>query len=383
MKPQNLRIYIFEILIVVFLLLTCLYNNIITRQITAVVLLVFMVVILFTVKNNKTKSIRSTQITVLMSTFGVIFITLKYIIGMYLGFYNATVTFSLWSILNYILPYIVIIVSTEIIRKELILTASKNDILAKILYLIIMVLLDISLLTNIQNVKTLKEWFEFVALILFPAIANNLLYNFIINNFREEKGIIIYRILTTLYIFLIPIIPNLDVLLESILNLVIPCIIYIILTNYLNQKKEFSIKKDRIEKILVIIAGTIAVLAIMLVSCKFKYGALVIGSGSMTGTINKGDIIIYEAYEKDKQDDNNIEIKKGDIIVFAKDTRKTIHRVIDKRIIKGKEVFYTKGDANQLQDDWYVTEEEIVGIYKGRIPYIGKITLSINKLFAK
>ncbi len=36
----------------------------------------------------------------------------------------------------------------------------------------------------------------------------------------------------------------------------------------------------------------------MVVSCRFRYGTLVIGTGSMTGTINKGDIIIYERYEK-------------------------------------------------------------------------------------
>ena len=38
----------------------------------------------------------------------------------------------------------------------------------------------------------------------------------------------------------------------------------------------------------------------MVVSGRFRYGTLVIGTGSMTGTINKGDIIIYERYEKEE-----------------------------------------------------------------------------------
>jgi len=45
------------------------------------------------------------------------------------------------------------------------------------------------------------------------------------------------------------------------------------------------------------------VLITMLISCQFKYGILVIGSESMTGTINVGDAVIYESY-------NNETIKK-------------------------------------------------------------------------
>ena len=44
----------------------------------------------------------------------------------------------------------------------------------------------------------------------------------------------------------------------------------------------------------------------MLISCKFKFGVLVIGSGSMTGTINKGDIVLYETYGKNDELKNSL-----------------------------------------------------------------------------
>ena len=62
----------------------------------------------------------------------------------------------------------------------------------------------------------------------------------------------------------------------------------------------------------------ICTLITMLISCQFKYGILVIGSESMTGTINIGDTIIYEQYK-------NQTIKKGDIIIFNNSGIKTIH----------------------------------------------------------
>ena len=104
---------------------------------------------------------------------------------------------------------------------------------------------------------------------------------------------------------------------------------------------------DKIEKFLTIVSGIIVLVIIMLVSCKFRYGALVIGSGSMTGTINKGDVIVYEDISVAKKYRNQIKIPKEDIIVFIKNDKRIVHRVIDKRIVRGKEVYYTKGDANQ------------------------------------
>lgn len=381
MERKSLRIYILEVLVIIFLLLACIYNRVITKPLIAIVLLVYMGISFYLLKHDKIKSLRSNQITMLMSIFAIIFVVIKYILGAFLGYYESTVKFSAWSILNYILPYIVIIVSTEIVRKKVILTSSKKDKLSRILYLIVMVLLDVCLLSNIHSLNNLKSWFEFVAVILFPAIANNLLYNFIDGNFREEISIIIYRIFTTMYIYFIPVTPDLEMLIDSLIGIVAPFLIYAILSTYLPKRKEFSLAKDRIEKVLVSIVMVIVAAIVALVSCKFKYCAIVIGSGSMTGTINKGDVIIYKAYSDKDKANNEAKVNVDDVLIFNQDGRKIVHRVIDKRVVKGEEVYYTKGDANQQQDEGFVTEEDVVGIYLIRIPFIGQITLAINGLF--
>ena len=45
--------------------------------------------------------------------------------------------------------------------------------------------------------------------------------------------------------------------------------------------------------------------------------------------------------------------------------------------------YYTKGDANQQEDKGFRTQKNIVGIVKGKIPYIGKITLLLNDIINK
>ena len=113
----------------------------------------------------------------------------------------------------------------------------------------------------------------------------------------------------------------------------------------------------------------------MLISCQFKYGILVIGSGSMTGTINKGDAIIYEKLE------DGTMIESGEIIVFYSEDVRVIHRVIDKKDT-GKEIrYYTKGDANSNEDEGYRLESDVVGKVKIKIPHIGRLTIALNEIF--
>lgn len=376
MKSGSLRIYVFEFCLAIFLLLTCIYNVIFTRIVTAVVLLVFMVIAINILKNNKIKSIHSKQIVIIMTTLGIVFVMLKYIMGIYFGYYNATVIFSNWSVINYILPYIAIILSTEIIRKAIVLMAPDKENLSKIIYVILMSFLEFTLLNNISSLFSTKDWFDAVALTLLPSIASNILYNFVLINFKEEKGIILYRIIITLYIYFIPIIPNIDPLIESVMDIVMPCIIYFLLSKYLNNKKLFSVKNYKLEKTFTLILVIFVTIVIMLISCKFRYGALVIGSGSMTGTIDKGDVIIYETYVPNLKK----RVRKGDIIIFNQGDRKIVHRIIEERTVNGNEVYYTKGDANDMQDEWLVYSKDIIGVYKMKIPYIGNITLSINNL---
>ena len=370
MKSEKIKIYVIEIALIIFFLLAMIFNKVITRQILAIVLLVFMGITTLLIKTYKMDLTNKMQIILLLTGIGVIYVAVLYLIGIFAGFYNATVKLSLWSIWKYIIPYIVIIISSEMIRKKIVL---KEDKISKIIILVIMVMLDVILTTNIYNLNTAKDYFTLVSFVIFASIANNLLFNYIEIQYRNAKAIIIYRIITTLYVYVFPIIPDLYIFLESIIKMVVPYIIYIILENvYSKQKLVVTIETRKKERIISTIVCIITVIIVMLISCKFKYGVLVIGSGSMTGTINKGDIILYEKYK------STDDIKVGNIIVFYEDDIKVIHRIIDQKLMGEETRYYTKGDANQKQDEGYRETKDIIGQVKARIPYMGWFTLWIN-----
>ena len=205
MKNEKVRLYTIEFMLIIFLLLAMIFNDTITRQVTAVVLLVSMIISVKLIKTDKTKLTNNRQIIILLSAFGILYLATIYILGIFVGFYSATVKLSIWSILNYIIPYIVIIVSSEIIRKSVLL---KEDKKSKIIILIAMVMLDVYLSTNIYSLETVNDYFVLIGFIVFSSIANNLLYNYIIIQYRNEKAIIAYRLITTLYSYIIPILSS-------------------------------------------------------------------------------------------------------------------------------------------------------------------------------
>ena len=93
----------------------------------------------------------------------------------------------------------------------------------------------------------------------------------------------------------------------------------------------------------------------------FGYSSLLVATGSMSGTIEEGDLIFI----KDTGD-----YKIGDIVTFFQedDTIPTTHRIwnIDE---DGK--FITRGDANNSYDPKHITSDEIYGEVVLVVPAVG------------
>lgn len=373
MKNDKQIIYLIELALVIFFLLIIFFSNIFTKPLIAIILLVFMIISIKLIKSDQLPDINHKKVTFLMMVFGILYLAILYLLGGNQGFYNAPIKLSVSSLINFTIPYIVIIISLEIIRKKILLKENKRH---NIIILIIMVMLDIVIVRNLQTVRTLNDYYVLIGFIAFSSIINNILYNDIVIKNKSSKPTIFYRIITTIYIYILPIIPDINIFIESMTRIIVPYLIYLILNLiYTKEQKIMPIKSKKSEIIISTISCIIVGILVILVSCQFRYCALVIGSGSMTGTINKGDVIIYETYKKGQV------LEENEIIVFNSDGRRVVHRIIDKRdSIKGMQ-YYTKGDANQNHDIGYRQEEDILGVVKFRVPQIGQITLFIRELF--
>ena len=102
------------------------------------------------------------------------------------------------------------------------------------------------------------------------------------------------------------------------------------------------------------------------------YKLFIVMSGSMETTINIGDLVIVKKV-------NSSSIHIGDIIAFKNGNIVISHRVKEVINDSGTYKFKTKGDNNNVADDFIVSSDAIEGIFVNKIPGLGSILLFLGK----
>jgi len=68
-------------------------------------------------------------------------------------------------------------------------------------------------------------------------------------------------------------------------------------------------------------------------------------------------------------------VNEEDIILFKQGRSLVLHRIMEIDITDEGKQFITKGDANNTEDTKPVMEDEVIGIYRSRVPRIGHFIL--------
>lgn len=111
----------------------------------------------------------------------------------------------------------------------------------------------------------------------------------------------------------------------------------------------------------------------------FGVAPLIVQTGSMQPLILEGDIVFI------KKTDVNA-LKKGDIIAYKDSASNSngwsvvTHRIIEVFSLQNGDTAYkTKGDYNLGDDTGYITQDEVVGIYVGRVGKIGNFMMKLQE----
>lgn len=343
-----------------------------TKILFATLLLIMAISCHFVLKKRVIANINKNRVLLLMCIMAILFIVLYYTTGIIFGFYKSTDFITLNGLWQNVIPSIVMIFSVEFIRS---IFLQQNDKYVNVLAYLIGVVVDLVLFTNLKIFSNFDRFMSIIGPIFLPSLMFNFTYNYTSKNFGVYPNIS-FRLLYTLFVYFIPIVPALSIVFETIIKFMLPLLMYLFFHFLFDKEKKQALKKknNTLSKVILSILIVFTISVTMLVSCQFKYGLLVVGSESMTGKLNVGDAIIYEKYDSQV-------IETGDILVFEKDDRLIIHRVIEIKVIDGVISYITKGDANENADVGYVIKEQITGISRVRIPFIGYPSVFIRKLF--
>lgn len=320
-------------------------------------------------------SVLSKNITKIVLFYIIITFFIMYGLGILVGFLQNAYSHSFTRMFDNILSPLIIILCIELIR-YVVIWANKDKKLFIVLFTFVLVVFEIVLNVRTFNFNDLETIFRLTATVILPILIKNILLSYLCYHIGYKVPIL-YRVIMDLYIFIVPIVPDLGEYINCMILISLPFVIYISSFTMIDNRiknpepvfnyKNFTLLDIPVTALLVVMIG--------LISGFFPHYMIGIGSESMVPAINKGDAVIIKKVNKDTN------IKKNQIIAYEKDGKIVVHRV--KSIRKDKDDIYytTKGDANGGNDPSEVKTKQVKGVVKLRIPFIAYPTVWLSELF--
>lgn len=298
--------------------------------------------------------------TTIMIVLG--YFLLIYGLGLVVGFLRNSYTLNLVGILHNILPTLITIICIELFRYVFISANRDNK---KYIYIltILLSIFEISLLIRFDTFMTISSSFKFLSITILPVIIKNIMCSYI-DYYGDYKTVLFYRLIMDLYFYIVPIEPDINEFLSSILALILPFMVIMYCSRYIDNEK--MIKEQLSTKRILRLSDLPLAIIFLLITCVVlgigPYKLIGIQTGSMSPKIKIGDAVVVD------KKCNRDELKEGDIVAYLNsDGLVIVHRIIK---INSDKTFITKGDYNNVADSEYVRKEQVQGKVKFKIPWI-------------
>jgi signal peptidase len=305
--------------------------------------------------------------------------TFQLFLGIFSGFFlgfgkNANIWTS--TTLAIYLPYLLMpLLAAEISRAYLAQTASKRKPIVAILMISLLYTLIGTSVLMYASIATPLAISEFLIRTLIPTLAVNLLATYLafLGGFSTN---LTYSLAIASFTWFSPILPNPPWAAQSLMT-VIGATIGFAMTDA--TSKHFLIAKPRrtLTRPKPQLFSWTAIALICLIAVWSSTGLLgftptIVGSGSMTPTLQAGDLAFIIRAPVGT-------IRVGDIIQYQTVDMTVIHRVIGEYSSGGSLWFTTKGDANSAPDP-PVNEQQVLGKMVLVIPRVGLISMTLKEL---
>lgn len=289
------------------------------------------------------------------------------LLGLLVGFRNSPYSLKLSEIIKNILFFVGLQVLREIVRTKMLTSSKSMWIYGLVTILFILLQLDFNM--AIHSFVNLEELLQFVLVEFLPVVIEGIVLSYL----SVTGGYLLnltYTIPNALALILIPIFPDVDWFITTTSRYVLYLILFLFVSyEHLVRVKRGTKKQRRKEHPIKTIPIIIVVLAVVgFVAGLFPYKPVAVMSNSMYPSFSKGYMCIVEQI----RDKNQIEqLKVEDVIEYEYNQTFVLHRIIGIEKTKEETMFVTKGDNNPSRDLLLVSQEQVVGIVRYAIPYLG------------
>jgi len=214
----------------------------------------------------------------------------------------------------------------------------------------------------LQGLSGAASLTDFALRVFTPLLATNFLVTQV-SAWGGVKPAVAYSLLTYIYVYMTPILPNTPWYLKPIFTIVGPLIQLAIISASIPNKplRGFRVRRFHRARSKRSFLGLLLIGFALLGFISFGGRFMVVISGSMTPTVNFGDVAIVTPAKQ---------VSVGDVIAFKGPSGPILHRVIGIDIEEGVK-YITKGDANNVPDPFMTEPKNVIGKLWLRIPYLG------------
>ena len=307
-------------------------------------------------------------------------------VSFFTGFGKSPYAFTPAAIIINIAYFSSALIALELSRAYLIKSFPKRKIFVGIALTALFYTLITLSPARLATLSTPVDTIKFLGSTLLPTLAQSLLATYL--------ALIGGPIASTAYLgtlqafeWLSPILPNPSWTTKALIDTLIPAIGFLAINETVKpftlmrlgiiSRTEALGKKLKPKRSFPLGWTAIAVIAVILLWSStglLGFQPNVIASGSMTPTLNVGDIAITIQTPPET-------INIGDVIQYRTPNGPIIHRVIEKYESYGSVWFVTKGDANNAPDD-PIDSRQVIGKVILTIPQIGWVSITIKEAAA-
>ena len=362
-----------------FMFLVLLINSFITKIFSRYSICAFIFIVLIIsyllLGMEKEKSRYNKDIILSLLIYIAIYYITTYLFGLFIGFNKNVYSSNIILILKNIVPIIILIPLSELLR-YIINSKIKDNYILLGLSIFVFTLIDTTITIQASSFKNFYDTLKVIGLFILPSLSKNYLLTYLTIKVSYKPNLV-YRYLMELPRYILPIVTSFGVYIESVIYISFPIIVFIIIYNDFKKREKKNIilssKFKKNTKFIYYIVTIILITIVSLTSGYFKYQAIVIATGSMTPNNNKGDMVVIEKVApKDAK-----KLKEGEVLAFKREDKIVVHRIY-KIYTSGNEIFFkTKGDHNNAPDGYLTEAKEILGTVKFNIRYIGYPTVAL------
>lgn len=324
---------------------------------------------------GKNRARHQTEKALMVAAVVALWFVVYFLSGLILTFVRNSLVTGVWPVVANVAAFGVTALAVEYVRYLLVANVGRRLVVPfgiVVAVLFAFIIMPINQLTTISSIEVAIK--VFTASIV-PAFASSLLLTYLAIA-AGLPSMLTFRLGVVAIGLLPPIIPNFDWYLIGISSLILVVAVYLVVDSMLQEQTTRTNRHYRIMRrssnamyVLVLIA------LVSFMTGVFSYRPIAIVSNSMQPVYGRGSIAVIQRV------DESMDIEVGDIVQYQTEGKTITHRVVAVDAASdgsGNRVYTTKGDNSPSRDP-IISRQQIVGVVRAQIPYIGYPTVWLRE----